>query len=253
MNYENYISLGYFCGVAEDLEKLGLRNMSSPFDWGISDLKGIIELFENKFDGFMDYTYLKQSSSLRYHYLDSRYNFFSFHDFSQYKTLAEQYSEVHKTYQRRVDRFLKKICNPTLFFRYISNETKNEEGKSVELKYIENNLDYIYEIIQSYNKCNDIIFIGDEHTKSDIIKIYHVDIEKGDVVSRSPIINNPELYPIVKRFKVENQEDNIERYKKKQQAKKHLINRMIRLLKVRYERMIKKVYIHSEVYNIPGK
>lgn len=38
--YQNYISLGYFCGVAQDLEKLGLRNTSSPFDWCITDLGG---------------------------------------------------------------------------------------------------------------------------------------------------------------------------------------------------------------------
>lgn len=42
MNYTNYISLGYFCGVAQDLEKLGLRSYSAPFDWGISSFAGVI-------------------------------------------------------------------------------------------------------------------------------------------------------------------------------------------------------------------
>lgn len=37
----NYISLGYFCSIAMDLEKLGLRNESLPFDWVISDFEGV--------------------------------------------------------------------------------------------------------------------------------------------------------------------------------------------------------------------
>ena len=37
-----YISLGYFCSIAIDLEKLGLRTESSPFDWVISDFEGVM-------------------------------------------------------------------------------------------------------------------------------------------------------------------------------------------------------------------
>ena len=48
-NYSNFISLGYFCGVAEDLERIGLRSFSSPFDWLITDFKGVIKLIENRF------------------------------------------------------------------------------------------------------------------------------------------------------------------------------------------------------------
>lgn len=31
--YENVISLGYFCSVASEIERLGLRRHSGPFDW----------------------------------------------------------------------------------------------------------------------------------------------------------------------------------------------------------------------------
>lgn len=30
--YDNCISLGWFCGTASSLSKLGLRNFSEPFD-----------------------------------------------------------------------------------------------------------------------------------------------------------------------------------------------------------------------------
>lgn len=45
---------------------------------------------------------------------------------------------------------------------------------------------------------------------------------------------------MVKEFKVQNQVNNIERYKKKQQAKSHPTNKLIRLLKKVYERTFKK-------------
>lgn len=35
--YESVISLGYFCSVAIELEKMGIRNFSTPFDWLITD------------------------------------------------------------------------------------------------------------------------------------------------------------------------------------------------------------------------
>lgn len=47
-NYKNYISLGYFCEVAQDLEKLGLRNQSSPFDWCITYFPNVIDAIDKK-------------------------------------------------------------------------------------------------------------------------------------------------------------------------------------------------------------
>ena len=44
--FKNYISLGYFCEVAKDLEKLGLRNQSSPFDWVISYFPNVINAID---------------------------------------------------------------------------------------------------------------------------------------------------------------------------------------------------------------
>lgn len=39
-NYKHVISLGFFCSVALELERKGLRDASYPFDWLISDFQG---------------------------------------------------------------------------------------------------------------------------------------------------------------------------------------------------------------------
>ncbi|MCT2879333.1 hypothetical protein EFR42_08575 [Lactobacillus delbrueckii] len=73
--------------------------------------------------------------------------------------------------------------------------------------------------MKSYNPDNQIIFIGDLNIRSDKIKIYNVEVDKGDIVSRSPIYNNVELYPIMKKYRIENQDYNKARYMLKQKKK----------------------------------
>lgn len=121
--YINFISLGYFCGVAQDLEALGLRDASYPFDWCISNYEGVIKAIDNRFSDFMAYENLSQSAETRKHYMDTAYEIFFFHDFSQYKSLDEQYFLVKEKYRRRINRFLKRIEQPTCFVRYIANES----------------------------------------------------------------------------------------------------------------------------------
>lgn len=251
--FENFISLGYFCEVASDLEKLGLRNTSSPFDWCITDFKMNIRLIDNKFDNFMNYENLKQSCQNRNIYMDAVYKDFFFHDFSKYKSLDSQYPKVKAKYNRRIQRFLTNIRKPTLFIRYISNEVKNSNGRSAELEWIENNREYILKVLKRYNSQNEIIYIGDYNTNSDIIKIFHVSIEDNDLVSRSPIINNKELYPLIKEFHIKGQEDNINRYLKKQKRKNDIRTKAKKKIMRKYNKLFKKVYIYSREYNIKGK
>ena len=130
-----YISLGYFCSVALDLEKLGLRSESSPFDWLISDFEGVITLIENRFDGFLRYEDLAQERVNRAFYRNTRYNISFYHDFDSLAPLADQLEQVQRKYNRRIDRFYKSIQEPTLFIRYISDE-ELVDGRSKELCWI---------------------------------------------------------------------------------------------------------------------
>lgn len=109
----------------------------------------------------MDYENLSQNIRCRAHYHEDRYHFYFFHDFSQYKTLDKQYEMIKEKYWRRIKRFLKAIESPTLFVRYISTEEVDEFGRSVELNWIEQNYQYILDVLRRFNEQNDIIFIGD--------------------------------------------------------------------------------------------
>lgn len=252
-NFENYISLGYFCEVAQDLEKLGLRNQSSPFDWGISYFPNVIDAIDKCFDGFMDKENLSQNINSRGHYHDNRYHFYFFHDFDKYKSLDEQYPLVREKYYRRIERFINSIQEPTLFVRYISTEELDDNGKSTELVWIENNIDYINNVIKRFNPENEIIYIGDETLISSKIKIYNVPIDENDRVSRSPIINNRELFPILTTVDFPGKEENKIRYIKKDKIKKSYITKIKNKIFRVYQKMFLKEYIHSKTYDVADK
>ncbi|MBB1094878.1 hypothetical protein H5R92_01415 [Limosilactobacillus sp. BG-MG3-A] len=243
MDYKNYISLGYFCNVASDLEQLGLRNTSSPFDWVISDFEGVIQAIDNQFSDFMVYDNLIQSEKFRNHYFDSKYKIYFFHDFDEYTSLRNQYNIVKEKYDRRIKRFLSNIKEPTIFFRYISSE----KDMANELKYIEKNYDYIVNTIKRYNQNNKLIFIGDESVNSgNKFTVYHVKVDNNDIVSRHPIINNDELHNIVKNFTVYNQEENIKRFNEKQNKKKK--TRITSFVLTKYKALFRQKYRHEKSF-----
>lgn len=249
----NYISLGYFCSIASDLEKLGLRNQSSPFDWCISDLEGVILAIKDGFVDFTNYKYLKQNAQNRNYYKNIKYNIQFFHDFDKYKTLRNQLPAVSQKYNRRIEKFYKTISQPTVFIRYINDEQR-ENGISNELTYIENNYNQIIDVLKSYNINNEIIFIANEGVEfrgemASSIKIYNVKKDSQDVVSRNPLYSNEELYTILSNVDVKNKAENIERYQKKEKHK----NRILYRIKIKVINKLKKIflkeYIHPEQYN----
>ena len=61
--FKHIISLGHFCGVAQELERLGLRDASYPFDWLITKREPLHRLINNHFDGFLEYDNLYQSQA----------------------------------------------------------------------------------------------------------------------------------------------------------------------------------------------
>ena len=57
MAFKNFISLGYYCGTAASMSKLGIRNSSGPFDWYTSELIGVLECLENDFSDFLGFVW----------------------------------------------------------------------------------------------------------------------------------------------------------------------------------------------------
>lgn len=152
--YKNYISLGYFCSVALELERMGLRSTSSPFDWIISNYEGVINAIQNHFEDFLSYENLLQSESVHKRYFDEKYRMWFFHDFDQYHSLKSQLPSVKAKYLRRIYRFYEDIKEPTLFVRYISDETEEE------LEYIKKNHTKIKDLLKSFNQENDVLYIA---------------------------------------------------------------------------------------------
>ena len=52
--FEKFISLGWYCGTAAAMSKLGIRSFSGPFDWYQSDFSGVLNCLDNDFDDFLE-------------------------------------------------------------------------------------------------------------------------------------------------------------------------------------------------------
>lgn len=245
-HYDNFISLGYFCSVALELERIGLRSTSSPFDWCISDFDGVISAINNHFDGFLDYDLLNQSTLKRSRYFNSRYKVWFIHDFDQYHTLKDQLPLVAAKYERRIDRFYDNISRPTLFIRYISDEVINHEGKSAELDYIEKYNDSIITLLKSFNRENEIIYLANRGVESNIINIYQVDKDENDIVARNPFEKNKELNKLLMSIEYEHRSTNIQIYNKMIKKKKNPMIILADKLKYNTIRFFSHIYIHEK-------
>lgn len=246
--YDNFISLGYFCSVALELERFGLRRTSSPFDWCISDLEGIILAIDSNFEDFLKYTNLSQNKDSHGVYRDDKYNISFFHDFDKYLPLQKQISKVQEKYNRRIIRFYEIVTKPTLFVRYISDEQLNSQGKSIELDYIENNYDEIIGLFKSFNSDNDIIFIANSSVSSEKIRIYSVEPDENDVVARKPVDKNESLFSLFNQLECVGKDSNILRYEKKEKNRKNIINLNCKKIQSRLKEVLLKEYIHSKQY-----
>lgn len=241
----HYISLGYFCSVAIELEKLGLRTESSPFDWLISDFEGVLCAIQTNFEDFLNPDFLAQNTRVRSRYKNTKYNLQFFHDFDQYQSLQSQLPSVQDKYNRRIQRFYKSITEPTLFIRYISDEQKTD-NTSKELLWIEENYDSILATLKSFNEKNDILFIANDGISSSKFKIYNVPKDDNDVVARNPFSKNPSLAEFFHNIDIPERQKNIERYEHKQQQKKK--TQIKRKLITLFKKVFQKEYIHTKQY-----
>ena len=147
--YDNCISLGWFCGTASSLSKLGLRSYSGPFDWCFSHFGGVIDQIENGFKEFMLKENLKIDVVEKKIFHDVKYGFEFRHDIEN--SFEDEYVQIYEKYMRRVRVFKEMIIRPTTFFRCVRD---NEE-----VVYINNNWARIDELIKSFNSENQIIYV----------------------------------------------------------------------------------------------
>lgn len=246
-NYKHVISLGYFCSVALELEKIGLRNASYPFDWCISDLAGIFEAIENDFSEYLDLKCMSQYKPCMHIFRNDKYNIEFYHDFSAYQPLENQISFVREKYNRRIARFYHDIKEPTLFVRYIDDK-KDDNGYFKELKWIEENKNKIDKLLKSFCENNEIIYIGNSCLTSEVIDIFTVEKDANDSVAREPLEKNKELKCFLESINCQNKENNIEIYKKKKAKEQRLYKRIKKKMEQKFVYKIRKKYVWIKQY-----
>lgn len=240
-NYKHVISLGFFCSVALELERKGLRDASYPFDWLISDFQGVIKVIENRFYDFLNVDFFSQNKECMHIFKNSKYNIEFYHDFTAYKPLADQIDMVKNKYTRRIKRFYSDIKEPTLFVRYIKDYS--------ELCWIENNMVKINQLLKSFCEYNDIIFVGNMELTSDKIHIYSVIKDKNDSVARMFLLENLELNTMLESIPNENKGRNLELYKRKANYRMNIRTRLKKKFESKIIYKIKRKYVWYRQYS----
>jgi Putative papain-like cysteine peptidase (DUF1796). len=183
--YKHVISLGFFCSVASELERIGLRDSSYPFDWLITGMDGILQLMDNEFSDFLCPDLLQQYTTNPSHFVNRKYNIHFLHDFDDYKKYEDQLDHVQQKYQRRIQRFYESISEPTLFVRYIMNQE--------ECNYLELRLADVQNKLKRFNPLNSIAFISNDTIMNCNMQIYKVKADQNDQVARRFLDKNREL------------------------------------------------------------
>ena len=147
--YENCISLGWYCGTASSLSKLGLRSHAGPFDWYFSDYWAVLKQIEMKFSDFMTKSNLEIYDEAGKEFTDKVYGFHCNHDIK--KDFDHEYPQIYERYMRRAKRFLEDIQTPSILFRTVRNEE--------EIKYINDNWEYAENLLKKFNKNNRIVYL----------------------------------------------------------------------------------------------
>lgn len=158
MKYSRVISLGANCNVALDLERIGYRVTSSPFDWVISNFDDVVNLIDNRFEDMLILGNIIQDKEHPNVYHDTKTGLDHYHDFKENDTIEVQFEAVKQKYSRRIERFLTNIQEPTLFIRLIRNEE--------DYKWITTNIDRIGEVLTLHGKVDSkCVFIAGEELK----------------------------------------------------------------------------------------
>lgn len=239
--YKHIISLGFFCSVSSELERIGLRDSSYPFDWLISSFDSVLELINNGFKDFLSLDFIQQYSNNPSYYINNKYNIHFFHDFDKYKKCEEQIDEINNKYQRRINRFYKNIHEPTLFIRYIKDQ---DEVDYIELKFNE-----ILNGLRKYNVNNDIIFVSNDTVIISNLKIFKVTADNNDTVAKIFLEKNSDLkeYLCSGIYNIQKQETNYKVYKRKR-VKESLYKYPKKVTKG-LKKVFLKVKINNSLYN----
>lgn len=239
--FEHYISLGHCCFVAMDLEKMGLRDSSMPFDWTRTRWSAIERSFTTHFADYLDYESLFQKKNALNAYKNIDYGVGFFHDFDEYTSLIQQLPAVQKKYNRRISRFFKNITDSTLFIRYCWGLD--------ELKYISSHYDEIEAMIKRFNCENEIVFISHDSPNdfdiSSIKYLYFISKDENEELNENPITDCKELFDYLKQVYYPKRESNLRFIEHKEIERKKKKRSLKYKIKSRFS-LKKKIYVHNK-------
>lgn len=216
--YKSVVSLGHFCGPAQELERKGFRSFSLPFDWLIvEDFKIVLSLIENHFSHFLLEEDLVQEINVNpNYYYDSFNGIHYYHDFNANEQLSTQLPAVREKYLRRIERFYQVISEPCLFIRYCTNQE--------EYYWIRENYNYILNILKKFHAKNNIIYVCNEiGTSEQTNGFFFVQPDKNDSVNRRILRSSKALSYYISvsiRMGCYQRIHNLKRYYKSQLKKK---------------------------------
>lgn len=147
--FDNFISLGHFCGTAASLSKHGFRNASYPFDWYHSNFKSIMHFLDTDFSDFLLKDNLVYDPDKPFEFKDIKYDLVLNHEMKY--DFDAKYDEIYNKYMCRISRFRADIKNPSCFLRAVRDDN--------ELQYITDSQDYIRQVIKKGNASNEIVFL----------------------------------------------------------------------------------------------
>jgi len=198
MKFERIISIGFFCGGAMELEKLGLRDKSYPFDWIISDIHSIAELLANDFQDLFDEELLFRNTEYPHIIHHKKYRFDFYHDFDRNLSIESQVKSVESKYRRRINNFYLSIKKPTLFIRYI----QDDEGPFWTQKDNE-----LILRLKKFNQDNRVLLVANrgvtielEKLPDEVVTVFTVDPDKKDSVARNFITENEQIRDFVRNI-----------------------------------------------------
>ncbi len=177
MEIINYvISIGPLCHTSYNLNQMGLKKFSCPFDWIFSNLTIVQNCIENKFRYFLDkkYYYVSQHEIARYigHQYYSHASIFAHHD-------PLENIDHYNYFCRCVERFIKVLASDKnkLFvytdMGYYEKEDMNENHALIK-NYVQ--FDNFLKLHTSYYKLLFIIMNNSKsHPKSQATKILEND------------------------------------------------------------------------------
>lgn len=142
--FDNVISLGAYCFVAQELRRFNIRKKAYLLDWNITNMETVLLLLKNKFEHFNDINFIekKEHDEIKTIYNNKYFPFLQFiHDYNEHLSNT---AEIKAKYDRRINRFFEDIRKPTLFIRYIIDRA--------DYKFVLKNNNKILKLVKMYNK-----------------------------------------------------------------------------------------------------